>query len=376
MREFGQILKDRGMLRIALLLLILLISAASVVYYFEHKTNPAFSTWLDAWWWSIVTFSTVGYGDITPTTEIGRYLTSLFILAGIITVSLFTATISSFYVSKVIQEGKGLSQIKSSQHTIILGWNSAGVKIVENLVLTDKDIELVMVNQLPEENVNEILTSFKANLRFVRGDYTRESILARANTSAAKAVIIIPDYYSGQPETNSEDKLLLAVLTVKGISKKVNVTVYSPNIENRPHLKRAGADAVITPENWIAAAVSAQVVSPGINELIQRLLFNPAEFRLRQVRIPDNLHGKAYSQIENHYMRNQQLFLGAIKEEKNIHIEDILSDDSSYLDEFIRKKFSDAGRLNIRDNNIETCILPNRDNCMKDAEFAIIVERV
>lgn len=376
MREFWQLIKERGLWRVIAVLFIILIFAATIVYYFEHKHNPHFSGFVDAFWWAIVTVSTVGYGDITPTSTIGKFITSLFILSGVITVSLFTATISSFYISKLIQEGKGLSQIKKVNHIILLGWNPSGNRLIENLILKEPDIHITMVNQLAEEIVNEMLHAYKDNLSYVRGDITRETILRRANVKDAKAVIIIPDVSPSQSDISVEEKTLLALLTVKGLSKKIKVVVYSPSIESRPHLKRAGADAVITPENWIASTLTAQVLHPGINELMQKLLYNPEEYNIAQLSIPEEMKGKAFIELEASYFEQGKLLLGTVHEEKNIRVDDILSDDSGYLDEFIRKKFAEAGRTNIKDNNIEAKILPDRDTLVGDQDVAIVIEKI
>jgi len=59
--------------------------SAGLVYYAEHDANPeVFRTFADALYFSIVTMATVGYGDITPITVWGRWVTVLIIFAGII----------------------------------------------------------------------------------------------------------------------------------------------------------------------------------------------------------------------------------------------------------------------------------------------------
>jgi voltage-gated potassium channel len=376
MREFWQLVRDKGLWRIIIFLVAILTSAALLVHLIEHRHNSQFSNLFDAFWWAIVTLSTVGYGDITPVSTIGKLITSLYILASVITVSLITASISSFYISKLIQEGKGLSQIKHEQHVVLLGWNSSGNRIIEHLNQHLPKVPLTMVNQLAEEAVNELLHLFKDKLSFVRGDFTREAILKRANISAARAVIIIPDTSTTQSEASLDERNLLAVLTVKAIAHSTNVVVYSHSLESRPHLKRAGADAVITPENWLASTLAAQVSHPGINELLGKMLYSPASYRLYEAAIPGEYIEKTYGELEQKYLAEGKLLLGTIMEERSIHIQDILSDDSSYLDDFIRRKFAEAGRSHIKDNNHEARVLPDRNQVIGEKETAIYLGRV
>lgn len=70
--------------RILLTLFIIVFVYSGLIYQVEHPKNPAvFRTFLDAVYFSVATMTTVGYGDVTPRTEIGRLLTILMILTGI-----------------------------------------------------------------------------------------------------------------------------------------------------------------------------------------------------------------------------------------------------------------------------------------------------
>ncbi len=58
--------------------------SAFVIYYFEHAAQPdKFRSIFDAMWWSVVTITTVGYGDIFPITTAGRIFTFIVLLASL-----------------------------------------------------------------------------------------------------------------------------------------------------------------------------------------------------------------------------------------------------------------------------------------------------
>ncbi|MDX2230395.1 MAG: ion transporter [Leptolyngbyaceae cyanobacterium bins.349] len=70
--------------RILLTLFIIIFVYSGLIYQVEHPKNPTvFRTFLDAVYFSVATMTTVGYGDVTPRTEVGRLLTILMILTGI-----------------------------------------------------------------------------------------------------------------------------------------------------------------------------------------------------------------------------------------------------------------------------------------------------
>jgi voltage-gated potassium channel len=83
--------------------LVLIYFAAIGIYYFENEAQPEhFSSIFDSLWWSIVTLTTVGYGDVYPITVGGRIFTFVILLIGLGIVAIPTGIISSS-LTKVIE---------------------------------------------------------------------------------------------------------------------------------------------------------------------------------------------------------------------------------------------------------------------------------
>lgn len=83
---FGYISREDSVIfvRILFTLSTIIFVYSGLIYQVEHRVNPAqFSTFLDAIYFSVATMTTVGFGDITPISEVGRLLTVLMILTGI-----------------------------------------------------------------------------------------------------------------------------------------------------------------------------------------------------------------------------------------------------------------------------------------------------
>ncbi len=83
--------------RVALLAAIVVTVGALVGYRAEHDTNPGFETIGDAFWWAIVTLTTVGYGDIVPETTAGRVDGVMIMLTGVAVLGLLAGSLASFF---------------------------------------------------------------------------------------------------------------------------------------------------------------------------------------------------------------------------------------------------------------------------------------
>lgn len=83
--------------RVGLLALGVVVIGSLVAYHAEHPTNPEFATVGDALWWGIVTLTTVGYGDIVPKTEAGRWAAVMIMVTGIAVLGTLAASLSTFF---------------------------------------------------------------------------------------------------------------------------------------------------------------------------------------------------------------------------------------------------------------------------------------
>ena len=189
------------MLQIILMIAACLFVAAILVLVFEQKDNSDFESFWDAVWWAVVTMTTVGYGDKSPTTGAGRTVAVMLMWISIVLISFFTATISSIVVARKIQEGRGLEAVKFKEHTLICGWNTDTSKVLE--ALNDAaQLQIVLVNETPPELMENYLDAYdNLEIRFVKGNFAREPILDRANVGDAVSAIILPDAWAANNES-------------------------------------------------------------------------------------------------------------------------------------------------------------------------------
>jgi voltage-gated potassium channel len=83
--------------RVAFVAAAVVVLGAAMGYRAEHATNPGFATFGDALWWSIVTLTTVGYGDIVPKTTAGRADGVMIMLTGVAVLGVLAGSLASFF---------------------------------------------------------------------------------------------------------------------------------------------------------------------------------------------------------------------------------------------------------------------------------------
>lgn len=80
-------------------------------FFFEHPVNPNVSTYEDSIWYTIVTITTTGYGDIVPVTGSGKFIGSLLMISGVSFASFAIASITGTFINKFKEERSNFSKI-------------------------------------------------------------------------------------------------------------------------------------------------------------------------------------------------------------------------------------------------------------------------
>lgn len=253
-------------LKVALLTILLVAFSSSGFMYFELAEKPDLS-WADAIWWSMVTMTTVGYGDYFPTTVGGRYVIGFpTMLFGISILGYLLSTMASFLIEERSKELKGMSQSNRNDHILLIHYpgiarvravltelhhdpKTAGVPVV----IIDNHLE-----ELPEQFANE-------GVQFVRGDASKASTLERAHFDEARFAIIL----SQDPNDPSSDNAnLAAALTLEHLKPEIFTVAECIDEERIDLLYTAGCDAVVCLTSLATNLVVHELLDPGVQKVI------------------------------------------------------------------------------------------------------------
>jgi voltage-gated potassium channel len=306
-------------------------------------TNPGI-----ALWYSIVTVATVGYGDYTPRGLIGRLLGTMLILVGTVATALLTGTIASILTAQRIREGRGLETIKVKDHVLLCGWNQYAERVLEGLFIANPTAEVVLVNELPEASITELLGRFdRRNLHYVNGDPAMEGTLERANIREAESAVVVADT-SHAVGNASDERTTLVALNLRSLNPQINITTEVLDIKNEPHLRRAGAKDTVISGEFNGFLLSSAATAHGMSDVVRQLL-SVSGNELRREPIPKEYIGRTFSELLQG-LRDSDGFLtlAIVREKQGLSLDDLLTDDYSLVDQFIRTEFRDAGAEHLR----------------------------
>ena len=371
------ILIEGVVLKVFIVIFSVMTAGAVVVFFFEREQNPDhFDTIFQSVWWALVTMTTVGYGDKIPITVGGRLVGAVIMFSGVALVSIFTATISSIYVARKIREDKGLEQINFENHIVLCGWYDHSESLLESLMKLNesKELNIVLVNELPEDEVNNVLFKYKGvNIKYVRGDFTSEAVLELANVKEAHSVLIVPDS-STLSTSEPDERTVLATLTLKAMNPTIKVYAHVVNPATKGHLRRANVDEIVLQDEFTGFLLASHVANPGIPQTFNELLDYNVRMNLQRFEIPENKVGTTFGELSEYFNNSGNgILIGITSEREAVQISDILSADASSLDTFIARKFEESGIDIEREKGHRVEINPPRTLTIEKNDVALLI---
>jgi len=327
-------------------------------------------------WWSLVTLTTVGYGDVVPQTFAGRLVGVGLMLGGVLSLSLLTATVASVFVERKFRREKGLEAIKTTNHILILGWHYDGEVLLDQLLRRlPTPLPVVLVNRQPPEQLEILKERFHTfEVQYLWGDPSREDILQKANVRTSLKAIILADRQEGETAAQVDQRTLLTALTLKSMNAKIRVLAELLQPENRPHLERAGVDEILVRGQYDSLLLAGAVASPGLYHILATLLTVEGQ-NLWPVAVPSRFHGRPLSELAALLKeRHRALPVAIYTEGQALALDDLLSGEPSGIDEFIRRKFTESGMTHLFGRTKVDCqINPPDSQILGPHQYVVVI---
>ncbi|WP_456384976.1 potassium channel family protein [Desulfolithobacter sp.] len=285
MKRFLQFLQRENLPQLlGVILVIVLVSAVAISWFEPDVDFPA------GIWWSIVTLTTVGYGDISPTTAGGRAVAILIMFFGIGLLGTLSASLAAIIIDKRMRENRGMSNSTFTDHIILCEWNNRARSILTELRADPHTAEspIVLIADEDEKPVDDPL------LFFIRG-VVNEETLERANLNRAKTVVVLGD---DRLEATSRDaKVVLTTLTIETINKDAYTVIELTDPKNVQHGRRAHADEIIVGHELSSHLIASAAIDHGISNVVSELLSAQYGNELCSIGLPAGMEDKPFLEI-------------------------------------------------------------------------------
>jgi len=231
-REFGY-----ELVSIFALFFVFLFSILLIAFSVERGGgNPNIKTLFDAVYYVIITATTVGYGDITPITGLGKLLAMILGILGLFLFSLITATVSTSFFQYVNMLKSGMLSFREMKnHIVICGWNETGEIIVEELkkYYTNKGERLKPIVVVTEQELEP-----RQEFYYKKGDFVSEEVLKNAGIEQVDIVIILAEKGVNLTEDSIDARSILAAMLIRDLNPKANIIIEILLQENAKTIRR------------------------------------------------------------------------------------------------------------------------------------------
>lgn len=303
------------------------------IYLIERNVNENINRLSDGFWWALVTLTTVGYGDISPTTGLGKLIGGTLMISGMFTVALFAGVVGHTMLNSLLsirEEQFRMSTIMN--HIIICNYNPEARMLLDAILAEIDENKTKLVLFSKGERPTDIPYAFE----WIDGDPTRESELEKARVSYASACIVVGNR-NVLPQM-SDAQTILTVFTIRSHLQKQEITknrksdVYITaeilDSENVIHAQRAGASEVIESTKLGFTLIAHSIKYQGSADVIGQIA-SATNFNLYIGKLPKSLEFPTTYNNVNWEVKNKYggLLIG-VQTEKG---ENILNPDDHYI---------------------------------------------
>ncbi len=250
-----------------LLALAILVGTALIVWFdrgnYQDNNDPTGAVgMIDAIYYTTVTLSTTGYGDIAPVGD-GARLVNAFIITPLRIA--FLVLLIGTTLEVLASQGREIFRVSRwrksmGEHVVVVGYGTKGRSAVETLINNGQERDGIVVVDSGSVALEDAHTD---GLAVVTGDATRREVLRRAGVANASHVIIT---------TDRDDSNVLATLTVRQLNPKALIVASVREQENVALMRQSGADSVITSSDAVGRLIGLSSLSPTLGSVMEDLL--------------------------------------------------------------------------------------------------------
>jgi voltage-gated potassium channel len=247
---------------------------------------------VDCLYMTVITVTTIGYGEIIDMAgkPAARIFTMFIAISGVGIVTFILTNLTAFIVAGEMSDAfrrrkmeKSISRL--NQHYIICGVGEVGSHVLRELASTARPYVII---DIAKEKIERNRALFP-DVLFIEGDATDGDVLLSAGIEKAKGVFAA---------TGDDSRNLMIALTAKQLNPHIRVVGRCHDLRNIEKMKKAGADAVVSPSFIGGLRMASEMVRSTVVSFLDTMLRDKEKnLRVEEVAVPDSFVGKPISDL-------------------------------------------------------------------------------
>jgi voltage-gated potassium channel len=270
-------------------IMIAIILIGTVGYWFIGGRQYSF---VDTLYMTVITITTVGFEEVIDLSGNvgGRIFTMFIAISGIGIMAYIVTNITALVVEGELTESFRRRRMEKTAgtyegHYIVCGVGRVGCYIANELHATKRLHVIVDVNR---KSIETSLESFRDEV-FIEGDATDSNTLLRAGVEKAAGLFAV---------TGDDNQNLVVSLTAKQLNPHLRVVARCNDIRNTEKMKKAGADAVVSPNAIGGLRMASEMVRPTVVSFLDTMLRDREKnLRVEEVPVPESFAGQPISAL-------------------------------------------------------------------------------
>ena len=236
---------------VILLILLALFSGFLFSVYEGHSLGQSL-------YWALVTMTTVGYGDVYPTTAGSKVVSVFLACSGILLYGYLGAVIMTLVMESSFSDVFGMNKCKYKSHYVICSWTPISEVVL--LELLNAGCQVAVITEKQEEVPSIRRFEEKGKVFPISGDPSKTEILKHANVGEANVVILC---------TADDSKNLITALHIKELNPKAEIIVKTSRAELKKTLRIAGVTYVVTPHEMAGRLIASAAFEPEVANFVE-----------------------------------------------------------------------------------------------------------
>ena len=269
------------------------IMANAVCYYVFDRSVNADLTFGDAVWYSVISVTTIGYGDFSAQTLGARIGTIVFIvILGLSSFSVFLGMAIDGVSSTVSKGKRGMLKIMAKDHVLIVNFpGEARVRQIVEELRSDpahNGVEIVIIS----DQITELPFVIE-NVLFVRGSPHDPDTYGRAVAKDARMAVVLSRDYS---DPNSDAVAAAAVSVIASIEDEIHIVAECLDDSHRSLFRSVRCDAIVSGFSIAGNLLAQEIHDPGISQMIEMLTSNRTGATLYSTQVATDAN-EGYSEL-------------------------------------------------------------------------------